>query len=193
MKGIYWVLLLVCCVLFLCSEVGNRVLADASNQKVDADGNRHNALIPSWVPQPSDMAHVEEQQLLAAVKTAQTALIEASKDATAWGQLGNVYFVHGWEAEAAECYRSAVEIAPTEFRWLYYLGLITYKVNPQTAAQTLANAIKLDPHYAPAHIYRAAALRSLGDMKQAKVHLETANELDPQNPNAREMLKRLGR
>ena len=184
MKGIYEVLLLVCCVLLFCNEVGNRVLADDSNQKVDADGNRHNALMPNWVPQPHDMAHVEEQRLLAAVKTAQTALIEAPKDATTWGQLGNIYFVHGWEAEAAQCYRSAVEIAPTEFRWLYYLGLITYKVNPQSAAQTLAEAIKLDPHYAPAHIYRAAALRSLGDLKQAKVHLETANELDPRNPYA---------
>ncbi len=83
MKGIYGVLLLVCCFLLLCSEVRNRVLADDSNQKVDTDGTRHNALMPNWVPQPSDMVHVEEQRLLAAVKTAQTALIAAPKDATA--------------------------------------------------------------------------------------------------------------
>ncbi len=184
MKGIYGVLLLVCCVLHLYSEIGESALADDSNQKVDADGNRHNVLTPNWVPQPSDMARVEEQRLLAVVKTAQTALIDAPKDATAWGQLGNVYFVHGWEAEAAECYRRAIEIAPTEFRWLYYLGLITYKVDPQAATQTLAEAIKLDPRYAPAHIYRAAALRSLGRLAQAKTHLETANELDPRNPYA---------
>ena len=148
------------------------------------DGNRHNALTPSWVPHPSDIARVEEQRLLAAVKAAQTALIDAPKDATAWGQLGNIYFVHGWGVEAAQCYRSAVKIAPNEFHWLYYLGLTTYKVNPQAAVQTLAEAIKLDPHYAPAHIYRAAALRSLGHLKQAKAHLETANELDPRNPYA---------
>ena len=98
------------------------------------DGTKHNALTPSWVPQPSDIGHVEEQRLLAAVKTAQKALREAPEDATAWGRLGNIYFVHGWEAEAAECYRSAVEIAPNEFHWLYYLGLTTYKVNPQAAA-----------------------------------------------------------
>ena len=186
MKGIYWALLLVCCLLILCSEVGTSALADDSNQKVDvtdtSNGNRHNTLTPSWVPHPSDIAHVEEQRLLAAIKTAQDALIDAPKDATAWGQLGNIYFVHGWESEAAECYQSAAEIATNEFRWLYYHGLTTYKINPQAAAQTLAAAITLDPHYAPAHIYRAAALRSLGHSEPAKTHLETANELDPRNP-----------
>ena len=186
MKGIYSALLLVCGILLLCSEVGESVLADDSHQQVgrtsESEGDRQNASIPDWVPQPDDIAQVEEQRLLATVKTAQDALIDAPRDATAWGQLGNVYFVHGWESEAARCYRRAVEIAPNEFHWLYYLGLITYKINPQAAAQVLAEAIKLDPQYAPAHIYRAAALRSLGHLAQAKTHLETANELDPQNP-----------
>ena len=184
MKGVYWVLFLVCCSLCLYNEVAESALADDSHQEGGADGNRHNTLTPNWIPQPSDMAHVKEQRLLAAVKTAQKVLMDAPQDATAWGQLGTIYFVHGWAAEAAQCYRSAVERATTEFRWLYYLGLTTYKVNPQAAAQTLAEAIKLDPHYAPAHIYRADALRSLGHLKQAKAHLETANELDPRNPYA---------
>ena len=188
MKGIYSALLLVCGILLLCSKVGESVPVDDSHQQIggmdESEGKEQNACIPNWVPQPSDIAHVEEQRLLTTVKTAQKALIETPKDATAWGELGNVYFVHNWEVEAAQCYRRAVEIAPNEFQWLYYLGLTTYKANPQVAAQTLAEAIKLDPRYAPAHIYRAAALRSLGHLAQAKVHLETANALDPRNPYA---------
>ena len=188
MKGIYCALLLVCCTLLLCSEVGEFVLADDSGQQVvgtgESEGNKQNRFTPNWVPQPSDMDRVEEQRLLAVVEAAQKRLVEASKDATAWGQLGNIYFVHGWEVEAAQCYRGAIEIAPNEFRWLYYLGMTTYKVDPQVAAQTLAEAIKLDPQYAPAHVYRAAALRSLGHLEQAKVHLEAANELDSRNPYA---------
>ena len=188
MKGIYWGLFLVCYTLFLYSEVGESALADDANRQVgvtdESEGKAQNILTPNWMPQPSDIEHVEEQRLLATVKTAQQALMKAPKDATAWGALGNVYFVHGWEVAAAECYRSAVEIAPNEFQWLYFLGLTTYKVNPQVASQTLAEAIKLDPRYAPAHIYRAAALRSLGHIAQAKAHLETANELNPQNPYA---------
>lgn len=178
MKGIYCALFLVCCTLILCNEVRAFALADKS------ESNKRNVGTPDWVPQPSDIGLVEEQRLLAVVKTAQNTLVETPKDATAWGRLGNIYFVHGWEVAAAECYRGAVKIAPNEFRWLYYLGMTTYKVDPQTAAQTLAAAIKLDPQYAPAHIYCAAALRSLGHIKQAKGHLEAANELDPQNPYA---------
>ena len=178
MKGIYRALLLVFCAVILCVEVQAFALAD------ELESNRQNVVIPNWVPQPSDIGRVEERRLLAAVKAAQQTLIETPKDATAWGQLGNIYFVHGWEVAAAECYRGAVKIAPNEFRWLYYLGMTTYKVNPQTAAETLAEAIKLAPQYAPAHIYRAAALRSLGHIDQAKGHLEVANELDPQNPYA---------
>lgn len=188
MKGTYSALLLVCGILLLCNEVGESILADDSHQLVrgtdESEGKARNAFTPSWVPQPSDIAHVKEQRLLVAVKAAQKALIDAPKDATAWGQLGNVYFVHGWEAEAARCYRGAIEIASSEFHWLYYLGLTTYKVNPEAAAHVLAEALKLDPQYAPAHIYRAAALRSLGHLEQAKTHLETANELDTQNPYA---------
>ena len=188
MKGIYCALLLVCCTLLLCSDAGVLALEGDSNQQVgvtnESTGNTLNTLIPNWIPQPQDIKHVEEDRLLAVVKAAQNTLVNASKDATAWGALGNIYFVHGWEVEAAECYQNAAEIAPNEFRWLYYLGMTTYKTDPKTAAQALAEAIKLDPQYAPAHIYRAAALRSLGHLAQAKEHLETANELDPRNPFA---------
>ena len=106
MKGIYSVLLLVCCTLLLYSEVGKSAFADDSNQQVggtdESEGKAQNASIPNWVPQPIDIEHVEEQRLLVTVKAAQKALIEVPKDATAWGELGNVYFVHGWEVEAAE-------------------------------------------------------------------------------------------
>ena len=188
MKGICCVLLLVCCIVFLCSEVGAIAVADDSHQQIgvrgESEGNTENARIPDWVPQPIDIERVEEQRLLAAVAAAQKTLAAAPKDATAWGQLGNIYFVHGWLAEAAKCYQSAVEIAPNVFRWSYYFGMTTYKSDPQSASETLAAAIKLDPQYAPAHVYRAAALRSLGNLEQAKVHLETANALDPRNPYA---------
>ena len=184
MKGNYYALFLVCCLLLFCTEAGAFALANDSSPQIGSEGVKHRTLMPNWVPQPSDIERVEEHRLLAAVETAQKRLVEAPKDATAWGELGNIYFVHGWEAEAAECYQSAVEIAPNEFRWLYYLGMTTYKIDPQVAVQALGEAIKLDSQYAPAHVYRAAALRSLGHLEQAKTHLVTANKLDSLNPFA---------
>ena len=184
MKGNYYAPFLVCCMLLFSAEAGAFALANDSSQQVGSEENKHNTLMPNWVPQPSDIERVEEQRLLVAVEAAQKRLVEVPKDATAWGELGNIYFVHGWEIAAAACYRKAVKIAPNEFRWLYYLGMTTYKTDPRVAVQALAEAIKLDSQYAPAYVYHAAALRSLGHFEQAKTHLETANELGSRNPFA---------
>ena len=83
MKGIYCVLLLVCSPLLICSGVVVIALAADSNPQVsvtrESEGNRQNGLTPSWVPQPSGMEYLEEQRLLATVRTAQKALAEAPK------------------------------------------------------------------------------------------------------------------
>lgn len=134
------------------------------------------------IPQPNDLNLVEEPRLLQAIESAQKAVEKAPGKAAVWGQLGKVYHIHGWEAEAAQCYRRAAEIDPTEFRWLYYLGMITHKTDPQAAEVVLAQAIRLDPEYPPAHVYYAYALRRLGRFEGAKRHLERAKALDPQNP-----------
>ena len=83
MKGTYSALLLVCFALFLYSEVGEAAFAGDSNQQVgvtdESEGKERNTFTPNWVPQPSDIEQVEEQRLLAAVKTAQQALMKAPK------------------------------------------------------------------------------------------------------------------
>ena len=185
MKSVSRVLSLLYISLLICSEPVKSAFAvlpvfGASESKTETA----NGFTPNWIPQLSDIGRLREGRLLAAIKSAQNTLIETAKDAEAWGKLGNVYFVHGWKVEAAQCYQGAVENAPETFRWLYYLGLATYMVEPKSAAQTFARAITLNPKYAPAHIYRAATLRSLGQLERAKAHLEEAKELDSNNPYA---------
>jgi len=140
--------------------------------------------LPDWIPTPNDLAMVSESRLLQAVEVAQQAVEKAPEKADTWGQLGNVYLVHGWERQAAPCYRRAAEIQPNEFRWFYYLGLSTYKATPEVAVDAFAQAITLDPKYPPAHINHAYALRRLGRFESAKKHLERAKTLDPKNPFA---------
>ena len=60
-----------------------------------------------WIPQPADLALVSETRLLRATESAQKAVAEAPDTADAWGALGNVYLVHGWEAEAANRHAQA--------------------------------------------------------------------------------------
>ena len=58
---------------------------------------------------------------------------------------------------AAYIDKRATEIVPTEFRWLYYLGLITYKITPKEASNTFAKAISINSEYPAAYIYYAHA------------------------------------
>ena len=142
------------------------------------------AALPEWIPQPVDLALVSEPRLLQAAESAQKAVAAAPNKADTWGSLGNVYLVHGWEAEAARCYQRAVSINPTEFRWFYYLGLSTYKTDAQTAVDAFAKAISLDPDYPAVYVNHTHALRRLGRFKEARQHLLHVIELDPKNPFA---------
>ena len=136
------------------------------------------------IPQPIDLALVEEPRLVEAIEVAQKSVEKSPEEATAWGQLGHIYLIHGWKVEATQCYRRAVAIDPTEFRWLYFLGRSYCEAHPQEAVDVLVQAISLDSEYTPALIYHAYALRSLGRFGEAKQCLERAKDLDPQNPFA---------
>lgn len=141
-------------------------------------------VIPDWIPQPVDLILVSEPRLLQAAESAQQAVADAPEKADTWGNLGNVYLVHGWEAEAARCYQRAVNINPTEFRWFYYLGLSTYKTDAQIAVDAFAKAIALDPDYPPVYVNHAHALRRLGRLEEARQHLLHVIKLEPKNPFA---------
>ena len=134
------------------------------------------------IPQPADLDLVEERRLLKAVGTAQKAVRNAPDDAEVWGQLGHVYLIHRWEVPAIACYRQANTIAPDEFRWLYFLGRLTTRREPEAAVKYLNRALALNDAYAPAHLYLASALRILGKLDDAQQHLKTAKELQPDNP-----------
>ena len=134
------------------------------------------------IPQPADLNLVEEKRLLNAVEAAQKAVRNAPDAAEVWGQLGHVYLSHRWEVPASACYRQANRLAPDEFRWLYFLGRLTTRREPEAAVKYLNSALALDPTYAPAHLYLASACRTLGKLDDARQHLESAKRIQPNNP-----------
>ncbi len=134
------------------------------------------------IPQPADLGLVEEQRLLKAVETAQKAVRNSPDDAEVWGQLGHVYLIHRWEVPAIACYRRANTLAPDEFRWLYFLGRLTTRREPEAAVKYLNRALAFNDTYAPAHLYLASALRILGKLDEARQHLENAKDIQPDNP-----------
>ena len=154
------------------------------NYSVTSNRQFEPAALPQWIPQPVDLALVSEPRLLQAAESAQKAVVHAPDEADTWGNLGNVYLVHGWEADAARCYQRAVKIDPAEFRWFYYLGLSTYKTDAQTAVDAFTKAIALDSDYPAVYVNHAHALRRLGRFEEARQQLANVIELDPENPFA---------
>ena len=176
MNRIYRILLLIVITLGLTGIIREYAVATIPQP--------NSLVLPDWIPQPGDLVLVSEPRLLKAAESAQKAVANSPDDARTWGNLGNVYLVHGWEAEAARCYQRAVNIDPTEFRWFYYLGLSTYKTDAQTAVDAFRKAIALDPHYPPVYVNHAHALRRLGRPEEARQHLLHVIELEPKNPFA---------
>ena len=101
------------------------------------------------IPEPADLNLVEEKHLLKAVEGAQEAVRNAPDDAEAWGELGHVYLSHRWEVPAIACYRRANTLAPDVFRWLYFLGRLTTRREPEVAVKYLNRALALNDAYAP--------------------------------------------
>ena len=134
------------------------------------------------IPQPAEIDFVKGPHVLEVVEAAQNAVRNDPNAAEAWGKLGHVYLIYGWEALAEPCYQRASVLAPDAFRWHYFSGRIVIHGNPEEAVNIFKRALQLDPTYAPAHLYLASALRTLRRFDEAQHHLERAKHLQPDNP-----------
>lgn len=85
-------------------------------------------------------------------------------DATTNGRLGMILQTYGLFNEAAVCYRRAGRLAPSTFRWAYYLGMVEAAAGHcDTAAPVLRLALRADPDYVPAQLRLADCLYLSGD------------------------------
>ena len=89
-------------------------------------------------------------------------------DEGAIGRLGMVLQTYGLLKEAAVCYRRASQLAPSTFRWVYYLGVVEAgEGRCDAAASTLRMALRLDPTYVPAQLRLADCLLSSADWNES--------------------------
>jgi len=147
-----------------------------------AFGCQSEAEIAESIPKPDDLGKRSDPRLAQAVADAQRKIMDSPRSDEAWGHLGNVYLVHHWESEAAACYRRAIELNSSEFRWHYYLGRALDTRDSTEAVAAFAKAIELDKDYAATYVYSSLALRRLNRLQEAREHLTRAGELAPRNP-----------
>ena len=77
-------------------------------------------------------------------------------DPAATGRLGMVLQTYGLLNEAALCYRRAMRLALSDFRWAYYLGRVEASQGYcNEATTTLRSALSEKPDYVPAQLQLA--------------------------------------
>ena len=78
------------------------------------------------------------------------------------GRLAMLFHAFEQYDSAETCYRRTRALAPREFRWAYYLGLVqTINGKNEAAAATLREATTLDSNYLPARMKLAEVLLML--------------------------------
>lgn len=111
--------------------------------------------------------------------------VEASPDsADAWGEYAIVLHAHACKPEADIAYAEAQRLAPFEFRWAYFRGVLLLKVDPSKALEYLDLAVGLDGAYGPAYIRRGLALEAVGRDDDARRDYREAIRLEPANVSA---------
>ena len=85
-------------------------------------------------------------------------------DDAASGRLGMILQAYGLFQESAVCYRRAGRLAPSSFRWAYYLGIVeAAEGHCDAAAAAIRLALRIDPDYVPAQLRLADCLLASAD------------------------------
>ena len=110
--------------------------------------------------------------------------------AQAWGALGEALDAHEVYLHAIYCYRTARQLAPTEFKWPYLLAIAReyHGSDAEGAVDAFRQATSIAPSYPPVFFRLGEALARLGRLDEAKAAHEEALRLDPELAIARRSL-----
>lgn len=107
-------------------------------------------------------------------------------------ELGRLYHVNGYLAQAETCWRLLHEQQPREGRWWYYLADARRASSDYAAVESLLQqTIARAPEYSPAWLQLAALEFKSGNLEAAENHYRRRLALVPGDPHARLGLARI--
>lgn len=134
-----------------------------------------------------------DQGIQRALEYFRRALEQDSTYALAWAGLADAHSLlslYGYApadsalSNAFAAANRAVTLDPTRAEAHASLGLVhDYRRNGPAAVRAYERALELNPNYARAHQWLGNLYLALGRREQARVHLQTASELDPMSPS----------
>lgn len=80
-------------------------------------------LRPRGPEPPAIPPEATRPEVVEAITAARKEVLAERKNAKAWGRLGLVFTAHGFDDQAAECFRAAHALDQADDRWPYLLGL----------------------------------------------------------------------
>jgi protein O-mannosyl-transferase len=117
-----------------------------------------------------DFAPEIREQMRKAYAAAQA----SPRDAEAVGRLGMTLHTYDESEGAAVCYERARRLAPDEFRWVYYLGIVQASLGKHgEAADVFKEAVSRRPDYLPAQLRLADSLSATGRGIESRPLYET--------------------
>lgn len=140
--------------------------------------------ISSWQEDVRKFVEVHDWTAAMAVVDREVARTPADMDVRGWR--ARVLMWSGKLAEAESEYHKILSSAGDDAdNWMGLASVYTREGRSREALEALDRAIQLDPKRADIHAARAAALRALGNPKEAKAEYTRALALDPTDANGR--------
>ncbi|MCH9650538.1 MAG: tetratricopeptide repeat protein [Deltaproteobacteria bacterium] len=142
---------------------------------------------------PSPDLTVLEASVAAQIQATQKTLSEAisaslenpQQLAGLYGDLGMLYHAYDLPESAAVSYRNAASISPRDFRWLYYLGLLSQQQGQlEMAEQAFQHALGSRPQNLATRVHLSEVLIALDRPEQAMQHLHEALLAHPKDASA---------
>lgn len=131
-------------------------------------------------------------EIRASIQKAYAAAQTRPRDAEPVGRLAMTLHTYEQHETAAIYYERAHQLAPKEFRWLYYLGIAQATVGQHTkAVAAFRSAQPLQPDYLLAQLRGADSLLALGQFEASQPLYETVRQNYPQIPQAHYGLGRI--
>ncbi len=125
---------------------------------------------PVSFPRVSGLDVAVQQQLRNAHAAVEVAAENDRVSGDQYGELGMLYQGHGLRIPAEGCYLNAQHLAPDDFRWRYYLGVLYDDMTqPEKALETLEAALALRPDDGP-------TLVRVGELLLAQNRLDESGE-----------------
>jgi Flp pilus assembly protein TadD len=134
------------------------------------------------LPRP-DLA-AADQEIVAAIDTAESAVRRQPRSAEAWGELGLVLMAHLYWQEAEECFQASARLDPANWRWPYYQAACQQWYAPNDAVATLQDAVSREPEAPAPRLLLADLLLARGSLAEARSQLEEVLNENPANARA---------